>query len=131
MSLPAKSAASKTTKGIPTGVLALIVAVIVFETHTGQDVDLESYLPVLIPLGMGGLAKHGIDVAAGRRRGGAPAMSVPVDRGYEAAGAPMVRTEAPPPAPPPAAGSVDSTALHNIVQKAVSSALKQQGARRK
>lgn len=128
MSLPAKSAASKTTKGIPTGVLALVVAVLAYETHTGVDVDLETYLPLLIPLGLGGLLKHGIDVGSGRRRAngaGAGALSYA-----------QATPQQPPPPPqgaplgggaaaPAAAAGLSKTELNNAIQKAVAAALKQ------
>ena len=132
MSLPlqSKSAASKTTKGIPTGVLALVVAVLAYETHTGVDVDLETYLPLLIPLGLGGLLKHGIDVGSGRRRangaGGALAYAQAPPQPPPAApqGAPLGAT----PATSPATSSqVSKTELNNAIQAAVAAALRAQG----
>ena len=130
-----KAAASRTTKGIPTGVLLIVVGCLAWETYSGQDVDLETYLPLLIPMGLGGLAKHALDAKAGRLaprgpEGGAPLGGAAV---VPSAGAPV---QEPPPAPPEPEPTValSKTELNNLIQGAIAQGMRQnnggQGRRR-
>ena len=113
----------------------IVVATLAYETHTGQDVDLETYLPLLIPMGLGGLLKHGLDVGAGRRRANGAANGAlyqppppprePAPQDYGAAmrpGPDRAPAQAPQAAPPAA---ITKTDLNNAIQSAVAQALKQ------
>lgn len=112
----------------------IVVATLAYETHTGIDVDLETYLPLLIPMGLGGLLKHGLDVGAGRRRangagGGAngafyqpPPPREPAPQDFGAAMRPGPDRAPAQAAPEPALTKTD---LNNAVQRAVAQALKQ------
>ena len=55
---------SKSSKTLPFIVLGIVVVTIVAEQAYGINIDLESYLPLLVAIGIGGAAKSAITRAA-------------------------------------------------------------------
>ena len=56
--------ASNSSKAIPYLVLLIVVATISAEVYLDTEIDLESYLPLLIPLGIGGAVIKSVQVAS-------------------------------------------------------------------
>ena len=54
----------KSSRAIPFVVLAIVIVTIVVEETQNTKIDLESYLPLLVPLGVAGAAKSAITRAA-------------------------------------------------------------------
>ena len=55
---------SKSSKSLPFLVLAIVVLALGYEAYTGTAVDIESYIPVLIALGIGGASLEAVRSAA-------------------------------------------------------------------
>ena len=56
--------ASKTSKSIPLLVLAILIVTLMAESYFEIDIDLESYIAVLIPLGITGAGLSAVKSAA-------------------------------------------------------------------
>ena len=55
---------AKSSRIIPFVVLGIVVATLIAEEALEMKIDLESYLPLLVPLGVAGAAKSAITKAA-------------------------------------------------------------------
>jgi len=55
---------AKSSRALPFIVLAIVVLTLVAEEVYDTDIDLESYLPLLVAIGIGGAAKSAITKAA-------------------------------------------------------------------
>ncbi len=55
---------SKSSKTLPFIVLGILAVTLLAESYYDTDIDLESYLPLLVAIGIGGAAKSAIQKAA-------------------------------------------------------------------
>ena len=60
--------ASKTSKSIPLLVLAILIVTLMAESYFEIDIDLESYIAVLIPLGITGAGLSAVKSASEARK---------------------------------------------------------------
>ena len=59
---------SNSSKAIPFVVISIVVLTISAEVYYDTEIDLEAFLPLLVPLGIGGAAKAAIENAAQARK---------------------------------------------------------------
>lgn len=59
---------SNSSKAIPYIVLLILITTIFAEGYFGIDIDLESYIPILIPMGLGGAGLAAIKAASEARK---------------------------------------------------------------
>ncbi len=60
--------ASKASKAIPYVVLVIVIGTLGYEAYTGDTLDLETYLPILIAMGVGGVPLAAIKKAVEVRK---------------------------------------------------------------
>ncbi len=60
--------ASKSSKALPYIVLVIVIGTLAYEGYSGETLDLETYLPILIALGVGGIPLAAVKKAVEARK---------------------------------------------------------------